>query len=171
MCNNAHPDFRRRAMPRPDNRHSLSRRKFLQDSAVASAALATGLAPARVLGANDKIRIAVLGTGERAQYLMTLFKQVPGTEIVAVCDVYEPRRAEGLRIAGTDAQAYLEYREGLDRKDVDGVIIGSPDHWHKTMLVDAVRAGKDVYCEKPIMHSIEEGVEMVRAVEETRRIV
>ena len=117
-------------MPRPDNRHSLSRRKFLQDSAVASAALATGLAPARVLGANDKIRVAVLGTGERAQYLMTLFKQVPGTEIVAVCDVYEPRRAEGLRIAGTDAQAYLEYREVLDRKDVDGVIIGSPDHWH-----------------------------------------
>ncbi len=155
----------------------VTRREFLKQSVSAAAtagagtAVLGGLVPARVLGANDNIRIAVLGTGERAQYLMTLFKQVLGTEIVAVCDVYEPRRAEGLKIAGTDAQAHLEYREVLDRKDVDGVIIGSPDHWHKTMLVDAVRAGKDVYCEKPIMHSIEEGVEMVRAVEETRRVV
>lgn len=152
---------------------NLSRREFLKDAATASAVAAglRGTAPARALGANDEIRVGVLGTGERAQYLMTLFKEVPSVEIVAVCDVYAARRAEGLKIAGLDAQSYLDYREVLDRKDVDAVIIGSPDHWHKQMLVDAVRAGKDAYCEKPIMHSIEEGVEMVRAVEETKRIV
>ena len=156
-----------------DNKKDFSRREFLRDSAVGGAGLAlvTGLAPARVLGANDRIRVGALGTGERAQYLMTLFKAVPSTEVVAVCDVYEPHRDLGLRIAGPDAKAYVDYREVLDLKDVDAVIIGAPDHWHKTMLVDAVRAGKDVYCEKPIMHSIEQGVEMVRAVEETRRVV
>ena len=156
-----------------DNKKDFSRREFLRDSAVGGAGLAlvTGLAPARVLGANDRIRVGALGAGERAQYLMTLFKAVPSTEVVAVCDVYEPHRDVGLRIAGPDAKAYVDYREVLDLKDVDAVIIGAPDHWHKTMLVDAVRAGKDVYCEKPIMHSIEQGVEMVRAVEETRRVV
>ncbi|PYV03971.1 MAG: gfo/Idh/MocA family oxidoreductase [Acidobacteria bacterium] len=156
-----------------DNKKDFSRREFLRDSAVGGAGLAlvTGLAPVRVPGANDRIRVGALGTGERAQYLMTLFKAVPSTEVVAVCDVYEPHRDLGLRIAGPDAKAYVDYREVLDLKDVDAVIIGAPDHWHKTMLVDAVRAGKDVYCEKPIMHSIEQGVEMVRAVEETRRVV
>lgn len=154
-----------------DRKSEISRREFLKDSAWVGAAALGGLAPAHVLGANDKIRVGVLGTGQRAQYLMGLFKSVPSVEIVAVCDVYAPRRAEALRIAGGNAQAHADFREVLDRKDVDAVIVGSPDHWHKQMLVDALRAGKDVYCEKPIMHSIEEGVEMVRAVEETKRVV
>ena len=151
----------------------LTRREFLKDTAAGAATVAAfgGFAPAHVLGANDKIRVGVLGTGERAQYLMTLFQKSPSAEIVAVCDVYGPRRAEGLKIAGTSAQAHPDYREVLDRKDVDAVIIGSPDHWHRPMLLDAVRAGKDVYLEKPICHSIEEGAEMVRAVEETMRVV
>jgi predicted dehydrogenase len=155
----------------------LTRREFLKDSALAAAtagasvAMQGGVLPARVLGANDKIRVGVLGTGERAQYLMTLVQQTPSPEIVAVCDVYEPHREEALEIAGPNAQTHLDYREVLDRKDVDAVVIGSPDHWHKTMLVDAVRAGKDAYLEKPIMHSIEEGAEIVIAVEETKRIV
>ncbi len=130
-----------------------------------------GLVPARVLGANDRIRVGVLGTGERARYLMTLFKQVPTVEFAAVCDVYAPARAKALEIAGLTAQSYLDYRQVLDRKDIDAVVIGSPDHWHKQMLIDAVHAGKDAYCEKPIMHSIEEGEEMVRAVDATQRVV
>ncbi len=151
----------------------LSRRKFLQDTATAGAtfAAAGGFSPARVLGAGDKIRVGVLGSGQRAQYLMTLFKKFPATELVAVCDVYEPHREKALAVAGPEAKGYLDYREVLDMKDVDAVIIGTPDHWHKTMLVDAVRAGKDVYLEKPIMHSIEEGAEMARPVEETKRVV
>ena len=156
-----------------DKKLVVTRREFLKDTALAGAGATVlgGLAPANVLGANDKIRIGVLGTGQRAQYLMTLFKKHPSVEMVAVCDVYAPHRAEALKIAGEKAQAHVEYREVLDRKDIDAVVIGSPDHWHKQMLIDAVRAGKDAYLEKPIMHSIEEGVEMVRAVEQSQRIV
>src|SRR5208337_2372250 len=151
----------------------ITRRDFLKETAVGGAAAAVlgGLAPARVLGANDKIRIGAMGTGERCQYLMSLFKNNPSADLVAVCDVYGPRREKALSMVGPEAKAYLDYHELLDRKDIDAVIIGSPDHWHKQMLIDAVHAGKDAYCEKPIMHSIEEGVEMVRAVEETNRVV
>ncbi len=156
-----------------DKKTEITRREFLKDTALAGAGAAVlgGLAPARVLGANDRIRVGVLGTGERARYVMTLFKKVPTVEFVAVCDVYAPARAQALEIAGLGAQAYTNYHEVLDRKDIDAVLIGSPDHWHKQMLVDAVNAGKDAYVEKPIMHSIEEGMEMVRAVEGTQRIV
>jgi predicted dehydrogenase len=151
----------------------ITRRDFLKETAVVGAAAAVlgGLAPARVLGANDKIRVGAIGTGGRCQSLMKIFLDNPSVDLVAVCDVYGPRRDKALKIAGPDAKSYLDYHELLDRKDVDAVIIGSPDHWHKQMLIDAVHAGKDAYLEKPIMHSIEEGVEMVRAVEETKRIV
>ena len=148
----------------------LSRREFLKDSAVGAAVLG-GWGANRVLGANDRIRVGVLGSGGRAQDVMGKFNLVPGTEIVAVCDVYEPHRAGALKLATRDAQGYLDYHEVLDRKDIDAVLIGSPDHWHRQMLVDAVRAGKDAYLEKPIIHAIEEGAEMVRAVEETKRVV
>jgi predicted dehydrogenase len=156
-----------------NEKFDLSRREFLKDTAAGAAgvALLGGLAPARVLGANDRIRVGVLGSGGRARYLMRLFKQFPATQFVAVCDVYGPHREEALKIAGPEAQGCVDYREVLDRKDVDAVLIGSPDHWHKPMLVDSVRAGKDVYLEKPIMHSIEEGVAMVRAAEETKCVV
>jgi predicted dehydrogenase len=151
----------------------ITRRDFLKETAVAGATAAVlgGLAPARVLGANDKIRVGAIGTGGRCQSLMKIFVGNPSVDLVAVCDVYGPRRDKALSIAGPDAKSYLDYHEVLDRKDIDAVIIGSPDHWHKQMLIDAVHAGKDAYVEKPIMHSIEEGVEMVRAVEETKRIV
>ena len=151
----------------------ITRRGFLKETALAgaTAALLGGLSPARVLGANDKIRIGAMGTGGRCQYLMKLFRDNPSVELVAVCDVYGPRRDQALEIAEPDAKSYLDYHELLDRKDIDAVIIGSPDHWHKQMLIDALHAGKDAYVEKPIMHSIEEGLEMVRAVEGSNRIV
>ncbi|HTG60022.1 MAG TPA: Gfo/Idh/MocA family oxidoreductase, partial [Terriglobia bacterium] len=156
-----------------ENESDISRRQFLKETVAAGAgvALTGGLAPAEVLGANDQIRVGVLGSGSRAQYVMELFSGNPSVELVAVCDVYEAHRQKALSKAGPNAKGYLDYREVLDLKDVDAVIIGSPDHWHEPMLVDAVRAGKDVYLEKPIMHSIEEGVEMVRAVEESKRVV
>jgi predicted dehydrogenase len=153
-------------------RQKVTRRKFLETTAAGGAAMGlAGLAPASALGANDRVRVGVLGSGERAQYLMSLFNKVSGVEMVAICDVYEPHREKALRSAAEGAQSTLEYREVLDRKDVDAVIIGAPDHWHKKMLLDAVAAGKDAYCEKPIMHSIAEGLEMVRAVEGSGRVV
>ena len=156
-----------------DSKGQLTRREFLRDSAMAGAGLAAfgGLTPARVLGANDRIRVALLGAGERGSYVMSLFAKRPDVEVVAVCDVYEPHRSGAVKSFGASAEAATDYRQVLDRKDVDAVLIASPDHWHKTMLINAVQAGKDAYCEKPIMHSIPEGVEMVKAVQESGRVV
>jgi predicted dehydrogenase len=156
-----------------DKKTEITRREFLKDTALAGAGAAVlgGMAPARVLGANDRIRLGVLGSGYRARSVMEKFQKVPGVEFVAICDVYAPARALALETAGPGAQAYTNYHEILDRKDVDAVLIGSPDHWHKQMLIDAVNAGKDAYVEKPIMHSIDEGVEMVRVVDGSQRIV
>ncbi len=102
---------------------------------------------------------------------MGLLKNLPDCEQVAVSDVYEPRMDEAVATAGTAARRCSDYRELLDSKEIDAVVIGSPDHWHKQMTIDAVKAGKDVYVEKPISHSIEEGEEMVRIVEASSRVV
>jgi predicted dehydrogenase len=101
---------------------------------------------------------------------MGSFKQL-GTPCVAVCDVNEANLAEGIRRASEGAKGYDDYREVLDRKDIDMVLIGTPDHWHCPMMVDAVQAGKDVYCEKPMSHSIEEGAATVKKVRATDRVV
>ncbi len=151
----------------------FSRRDFLKGTSagVVGAAVLGGWGNTRVRGANDRIRVGVLGSGGRARSIMRILNQFPESEIVAVCDVYEPHREAGMKLAAGDAQAAEDYRRVLDRKDVDAVLIGTPDHWHKQMVIDSVSAGKDCYLEKPIMHSIEEGVEIVRAVEESRSIV
>ncbi len=152
----------------------MNRRKFLKNATTsmgAGFAVFGGLAPSRVLGANDRIRFGAIGTGGRTRYLMDVVKAFPQAEHVAVCDVYEPRLSQAAQIAGSGARQYRDYRELLDNKEVDAVIIGSPDHWHKQMTIDAVGAGKDVYLEKPISHSIEEGAEMVRAVEASGRVL
>lgn len=136
-----------------------------------SAAAATAVSQARVLGANDRIRLAGLGTGGRCRYLLGLANKIGGCEIAAVCDVYEPRRAEAREKLAPQAREYAEYREVLERKDIDAVVIGSPDHWHVPMSIDAVRAGKDVYVEKPVSHKMEEGPALIKAVEETGRVL
>jgi len=126
---------------------------------------------AQVGGANNRIRIGIIGTGGRARGLMTNLKRLAGAEIVAVCDVYEPRLLQAAEIAGAGVVKHVDYRRLLDDRQIDAVLIGSPDHWHKTMTIDAVAAGKDVYVEKPVSHSIAEGVEMMKAVEASKQIV
>jgi len=126
---------------------------------------------ASVQGANDRIRIGVIGTGGRARGLMNQLKKLPGNELVAVCDVYEPRLLQAAEIAGVAATKTNDYRRILDDRQIDAVVIGAPDHWHKTITLDAVAAGKDVYVEKPVSHSIAEGAEMVKAIEASKQIV
>lgn len=168
----------------PDRKTALTRRNFLKDSvgrAGTAAAMWQGLASvgfsttarsaARIQGANDRIRLGAIGTGGRARGLMNQLKKLPGNSQVAICDVYEPNLSQAAEVAGLEVKQYKDYRALLDSKEVDAVVIGSPDHWHKQMTIDAVRAGKDVYVEKPISHSIEEGAEMVRAVESSKRVV
>src|SRR3989441_7989772 len=151
----------------------MDRRRFLGSSLTASAGLLARprLASARPLGANDRIRVGVIGTGARARGLMRQLKDLPGAQMVAVSDVYEPRMLEAGEIAGGGPAQHLDYRRILDDKEIDAVLIGAPDHWHKTMTLDALAAGKDVYVEKPVSHSIEEGEAMVRAVEASRQVV
>jgi predicted dehydrogenase len=149
---------------------SCSRRTFLA-TAASGLVLGARLAASGVQGANDRIRIGVIGTGGRARGLMTLLKKIPGNDVVAVCDVYEPRLLQAAEIAGTDVTKVADYRRILDDKGIDAVVIGTPDHWHKTITLDAVAAGKDVYVEKPVSHTIAEGEEMVKAIEASKQIV
>jgi len=135
------------------------RRQFVR------AALATAASYGRILGANDRVRIGAIGTGGRGQYLLSQLKLAEQNDIVACCDVYEPRRLEAKsKYATGDALLYLDYREILDRKDIDAVVIGTPDHWHVPITIASVRAGKDVYCEKPVTHSIEEAAFLGRRI-------
>ncbi len=134
-------------------------------------ALGAGTVSTAAQGANNRIRIGVIGTGGRARGMMGLLKKLPGNEMVAVCDVYEPRVLQAAEIAGPTATKVADYRRILDDRQIDAVVIGAPDHWHKTMTLDAVAAGKDVYVEKPVSHSIAEGAEMVKAVEASKQIV
>ncbi len=140
-----------------------SRRTFLM-------AASTAISAGRVIGASDRIRVGGIGVGGRAQYLCQLAKAA-GVELVAFADVYEPRRLQSVEKIEPRAKPYADYRQVLERNDIDAVIIGSPDHWHVPMALDAVRAGKDVYVEKPLTKTIAEGPLMEKAVAETKRIV
>ncbi|MCI0388641.1 MAG: Gfo/Idh/MocA family oxidoreductase [Acidobacteria bacterium] len=151
---------------------AITRRGFLKHSSLgAGLALSGAFAPSSALGANDRIRIGAIGTGGRCRKsLMTYSKNQPDTELVAVCDVYEPNLLAAVEIA-PKAKQYRDYRALLDDQSIDAVLIGSPDHWHARMTMDAVRAGKDVYVEKPVTHSLEEGAGLVRVVEASKRVV
>ena len=149
---------------------TLGRRTLLGGSAAAL----TALSYRRVLGANERIRVGVIGTGARAQSIMKRLKELPGNEMVALCDVYEPRLDEASAIVGRpDVKRLRDHRQVLDSRDVDAVVIGSTQHWHKQMTLDALAAGKDIFLEKAVSHSIDEGAAMVKAVEATagKRVV
>lgn len=115
-------------------------------------------------------RGGIIGTGGRGTLLTAEFKEV-GAQMAAVCDVYEPNLERGLKTASTGAKAYTDYRQLLEDKSLHFVVVATPDHWHSRMMIDAVESGKDVYVEKPLAHTIEEGELMIAAVERTKRIV
>ena len=111
------------------------------------------------------------GHGRRCQTLMKSLAQVPGVRIAAVCDVYDAHLNGRRRLADPKAIATKHYRELLDRKDIDAVLIGSPDHWHVPMAIDACNAGKDVYVEKPLTHDLAEGAAIIDAQNRNTKIV
>jgi predicted dehydrogenase len=142
----------------------LTRRSFIVASGFSA------LASTRVFGANDMVRIGVIGAGHRMKGLLDAADKAGPYQIVAVSDVYGPSRdAITLRSTGL-ASSHLDYREVL-AKDIDAVIIASPDHWHVRMAVDALAAGKDVYLEKPVTHTLEEGATLTRAVRSSKQIL
>lgn len=134
-------------------------------------AFSTGLAAAAVSGANDTITLGCIGTGGRCRALMRALQKIPKVRIVAIADVWDGARAEAAKLAAPDAVSVREYKRLLDRKDIDGVVIASPDHWHAAMTVDACSAGKDVYVEKPLTHEIAEGARVIDAQNRYARIV
>jgi predicted dehydrogenase len=142
----------------------LDRRSFLIASSL------TALASTRALGANDTIRIGVIGAGGRMHGLLDAADKAGSYQIVAVSDVYAPHRDQVKERSNGLATIHLDYHELLD-KDIDAVIIASPDHWHVRMAVDALAAGKDVYLEKPVTHTIEEGATLTRALRSSKQIL
>jgi len=142
-----------------------SRRSFLIAGGL------TALGATRAFGANDTLRIGVIGAGGRMEDLLTAADKVGNYQIVAVSDVYGPRLdAIRKRSNSGNASTHTNYQEVL-RQDIDAVFIASPDHWHVRMAVDALSAGKDVYLEKPVTHTLEEGEALVKAVRSNQRIL
>ncbi|MBI2948435.1 MAG: Gfo/Idh/MocA family oxidoreductase [Verrucomicrobia bacterium] len=152
---------------------TLTRRAFLKQTGLASTAVALGPAfnLSRAASSNDTIQVGVIGTGGRARGLMQVLAKIPKVKITAVCDLYDAHLSSAKQIADASAFATKEYETLLERKDVDAVLIGSPDHWHVKMTVDACAAGKDVYVEKPLTHSRDDGKTVVAAQDRSNRVV
>jgi predicted dehydrogenase len=132
---------------------------------------ATALSAQRVAGANEEIRIGLIGAGGRGSYVTNQASQLAGVRVTAVCDV-NPKQIDKARSSfAKDGTGVSHFRDLLSRADVDAVVIGSPDHWHVPMVIAAVEAGKDVYVEKPLTKTIAEGAQVIQAVERSRRIV
>jgi predicted dehydrogenase len=150
----------------------LSRREFVKSSALAAGSLSlVSIVPARALGANDRIRIGVIGCGGQGTgHVHSLVKRSADDNIsvVAVSDVYQRRvtRAKGV----CQGDGYLDYRKLLERKDIDAVLIATPDHWHGKISIDAMESGKHVYCEKPLTHTVEQGLQVRNAVKRYNKV-
>jgi len=150
----------------------ISRRSFLKTSTCAAGSTAAlSLSAAAVRGANERLNIGLIGTGGRCRHLMQALARVPNTRMAALCDVYEPNLDLARKLADPKAFTTANYHEILKRKDIDAVLIASPDHWHVPMTVDACAAGKDVYVEKPLTHDLQEGRRVIEAQNKHKRIV
>jgi len=155
------------------------RRDFLKNAA--SAALTTSIFTGNVKGANGRIRVALIGMGRMGMSNLGFAMKQPDVEIVSVCDVYQPhlekavaasgRSAEGVPDSRPQAKGVKDFREVFEDKSVDAVCISTPDHWHAYMTVEACKAGKDVYVEKPIAVAVDEGRKMVQAARKYNRVV
>jgi predicted dehydrogenase len=158
-----------------------SRRQFLQASAaVVGGSLAVSRIPlvAEPLGgstqqvsASDRVRFGMVGVGMQGSGLLSTAIALPGVQCAAACDLYDGRHVRAREIAGANLKTTRRYQELLADKDIDCIVAAVPDHWHRKIVVDAVSAGKDIYCEKPMSHSVADGVAMVAAAKKSGRIV
>ncbi|TMQ34186.1 MAG: Gfo/Idh/MocA family oxidoreductase [Planctomycetota bacterium] len=149
---------------------TINRRTFHGSVASAGALAALHASGASVLGSNERVQIGMIGVGNRGDQLLDALLCHKDAEIIGLCDVYEPYLAAAHKKVGGRARLHHDFRELLDRKDIDAVAIATPDHWHALQFVAACRAGKDVYVEKPLSLTIGEGQKMVAVAEETKRV-
>jgi len=160
---------------------SITRRSFLQTTAAATGAIAASkrilLEPERIpskwemMSPSDQIRFGIIGVGMQGNGLLSTAVSLPGAQCIAAADLYEGRHTLAKEIAGNKITTTRHYKELLENKDIDCIIAAVPDHWHKQVFVDALNAGKDIYLEKPMSHTAQEGVEMVAVAKKTGRIV
>ena len=151
---------------------SSSRRHFLKSTAVAGLAAQSLRGQAtKKSSPNDKIRIALIGAGGQGSSDVESSLAALGVELVAVSDIYEGRLTRAKERWGNHLFTARDYREVLVRPDVDAVIVGTPDHWHAQICVDAIKAGKDVYCEKPMVQKVEDGHRVIDAQKNSAQIV
>ncbi|MBI3279954.1 MAG: Gfo/Idh/MocA family oxidoreductase [Acidobacteria bacterium] len=145
----------------------IDRKRFLLTGGAA-------LAGARAAPSGE-ITLGLIGSGGRGTFVMTVFQKDPAVRVGAICDVYEPNLERALSTAakaqGGPSRAYRNYRQLLEDKSIRAVLIATPEHWHHRMVLDALAAGKDVYVEKPLCRTPEEGVELVEAEKRTRQII
>jgi len=141
----------------------MQRREFLGAAALA--------ATQRVIGANDRVTVGLIGCGGRGRYVAGLMREAPGVEFAATADVYLPNAERAKEWAGASARSYQDFRRLLEQKDIDAVLIATPDHWHATIAALACQAGKDVYVEKPLAHNVREGRAIVNAARRYDRVV
>lgn len=168
------------------NDHSSSRRKFLQKLSGSTLLLSTGSLSAlaleektekriltyqRKISSNDKIRVAGIGMGIMGFNDVNTALKVPGVEMVAACDLYAGRLERAKEVYGSSIFTTKDYREILHRKDVDAVIIATGDHWHARIAMDAMNQGKAVYCEKPMVHKLSEGLPVIEAQKKTGKVL
>jgi predicted dehydrogenase len=159
----------------------MNRRDFIRNTGLATAGTVALRSGNKVLWASqpgpamdspsDRIRVGVIGIGMRAMGDTGSFVVASGTELVAVADVYDGRLKRAKELFGEKLETTKDYRRILDRKDVDVVLIATPDHWHKRLIVEAMEAGKDVYCEKPMTYTVEEGFEIIDAEKRYNKIL
>ena len=145
-----------------------TRRDFIRATAVGAAAILT--APSRVLGANDRVRVGMIGVGARGQDLLKQLLEVPSAQLVAIADVYSRRRDEARQLA-PGIQTLDDHRRLLEMKDLDGIIVASPLHLHAHHFLDVLAAGKDLYCEKTMTWSIPEAEQCLAAANKSDRVV
>jgi predicted dehydrogenase len=142
----------------------LGRREILRGTAAL-----TALSYSRVLGANDKIQLGVVGCGERGRHDMSQFQANPKVDVTAVCDIYGVQ-IDKARQAAPNARNFTDHRKLLEMKEVDAVLVATPDHWHAGVTIDALNSGRDVYVEKPLTLKIDEGPPIVKAARVNERI-
>ena len=144
----------------------MKRRTFLMESG--------GLLMAAAAQPSDQIVLGVIGSGGRGMAVMAVFQQHSDVRVGAICDVYEPNLEQALsnaRKAGSRPKAYRNYKDLLADKDIQAVLIATPEHWHAQMVLDAIAAGKDIYVEKPLCHTPEEGVALVEAEKNSKSVI
>ncbi len=150
-----------------------SRRKFISNTTQGAAAAGLTMTAAswnNVLGANDRVRLGVIGTGNRGGDVMSVFQKEADVEVTALCDCYDKHLNDALAKTEGKAKTFTDYRALLASKEVDAVLIATPDHWHSRMAIDALNAGKDIYIEKPLTFTINEGHDIIKAVKANNRV-